>query len=164
MKSSTRDNVKGRMYQATGRINVRSIVERSKPMHSKTSKKQLLLTLLLVGVGGAMLLTIGCATSGNLSTANIKVSESKKAIDVAKESNAGAEKFAEFKKAEDKLLLAKAALRDGEYLTATRLAEQATVDADYARIKSKAEKSKKEADQMRQDSLNMGQNAEPISK
>lgn len=133
-------------------------------MNKKTSKRQWLLSLLLMGVGGGMLLMIGCATSGNLSTANIKVSESKKAIDVAKESNAGAEKFAEFKKAEDKLLLAKAALRDGDYLTATRLAEQATVDADYARIKSKAEQSKKEADQMHQDMLNMSQSAEPISK
>ena len=164
MKSSTRDNVKGKIYQAKGKINVRLIAERRKRMQSKTSKRQLLLILLLVGVGGAMLLTIGCATSGNLSTANIKVSESKKAISVAKESNAGAEKFAEFKKAEDKLLLAKAAIVDGEYLAATRLAEQATVDADYARIKSKAEKSKKEADQMLQDMLNMGQNADPISK
>ncbi|MFH2065016.1 MAG: DUF4398 domain-containing protein [Pseudomonadota bacterium] len=134
-------------------------------MHYKTSKRrQLIVSLLLMGVGGGMLLIIGCATSGNLPTANIKVSESKKAISVAKESNSGAEKFAEFKNAEDKLLLAKAAIADGEYLAATRLAEQATVDADYARIKSKADKTRKEADQMHQDMLNMGQNAEPISK
>jgi hypothetical protein len=117
-----------------------------------------------MGVGGTMLLMVACATSGSLSTANIKMSESKKAISVARESNSGAETFVEFRSAEDKLALAKSAFTDGDYLTATRLAEQATVDADCARIKSKAGKAKQEADQMRQDILNMGQTVELISK
>ena len=101
-------------------------------------------------MGALSMLTIGCASSGNLSTATMKISESKKAISVARESNAGTNTPVDLRTAEDKLAQANLAFTDDEYLIATRLAEKATVDADCARIEAKAEKAKQDAEQKRQ--------------
>ena len=103
----------------------------------------------------AMLLTVGCASSGSLSTATIKISESEKAISVARESNASTNTPVDLRTAEDKLSQANLAFTDAEYLRATRLAEKATVDADCARIEAKAEKAKRDAEQMRQNIRNL---------
>jgi len=123
-------------------------------MQHKTSDRQLLFPLFCMGAL-VMMLTAGCASSGSLSTATMKISESEKAISVARESNASTHTPVDLRNAEDKLAQANHAFTEDEYLQATRLAEKATVDADCARIEAKAEKAKKDADQMRQNIRNL---------
>jgi hypothetical protein len=132
-------------------------------MQNKASKRQLFFPLFFMGAL-AMLLTMGCASRGSLSAANMKISESEKAISVARESNASTNTPVDLRNAEDKLAQANRAVTDDEYLKATRLAEKATVDADCARIEANAEKAKKEADQMRQNIANLRQDLERISR
>jgi len=127
-------------------------------MQNKTSNRQLFFTGAL-----AMLLTVGCASSGSLSTATTKISESEKAISIARESNTSTSTPVDLRNAEAKLAQAKLALLDDEYLEATRLAEQATVDADYARIEANTEKAMKDSDQMRQNVRNLHQDLERMS-
>jgi hypothetical protein len=117
-------------------------------MHYTTSNRLLFFPLFFMGA--LAMLTVGCASSGSLSTATIKISESKKAISVARESNASTNTPVDLRNAEDKLAQANQAFTDYEYLEATRLAEKATVDADCARIEAKAEKAKKDLEQRRQ--------------
>jgi len=128
-------------------------------MQNKNSNRQLLLPLFFMGAL-AILLTVGCATSGSHSTATMKISESEKAISVARESNAITNTPVDLRNAENKLAQANQAFTDDEYLEATRLAEKATVDADCARIMANAEKAKKDADQMHQNIRNLHQNPE----
>jgi hypothetical protein len=132
-------------------------------MQKKNSDRQLFFPLFFMGAL-AMLLTVGCATSGNLSTATMKISESEKAISIAKEDNARTNTPVDLRNAEDKQAQAHLAFTDEEYLKATRLAEKATVDADCARIEANAEKAKKDADQMRQNILNLRQDLERVSR
>ena len=130
-------------------------------MKHKTSKILFFFPVFFMGV--VSMLTIGCASSGNLSTATMKISESKKAISVARESNAGTNTPVDLRTAEDKLAQANLAFTDDEYLIATRLAEKATVDADCARIEAKAEKAKQDAEQKRQNIRTLRQNLGHIS-
>jgi len=132
-------------------------------MQHYTSKRHLIYSLFIMGVV-TLLLTVGCASSGSLSTATMKISESKKAISIAREGNAATNTTVDLRNAEDKLAQAHLAFNDDEYLKATRLAEKATVDADCARIEAKAEKAKTDADQMRQDIRNLRQDLERISR
>jgi|GEM_PF-2176971 len=124
-------------------------------MQPKTAHRPLFSYVPFLLGGLVMLLTVGCASSGNLSTATIRISESKKAISVARESNASTPKPVDLTNAEEKLAQANLAFNESEYLQATRLAEKATVDADCARIEGKAEKAKKDAEQMRQNNRAM---------
>ena len=117
-------------------------------MQHKTSNRQMFFPLFFIGAL-AMMLTVGCASSGSISTATMKISESEKAISVARENNASTTPV-DLRNAEGNLAQANLAFTDEEYLKATRLAEKATVDADCARIVAKAEKAKKDTDQMRQ--------------
>jgi hypothetical protein len=132
-------------------------------MQNKASNRQLFFPLFFM-VSLAMLLTMGCASRGSLSAANMKISESEKAISVARESNASTNTPVDLRTAEDKLAQANRAVTDDEYLKAARLAEKATVDADCARIEAKAEKAKKDADQMRQNIADLRQDLERISR
>jgi hypothetical protein len=118
-------------------------------MRKKTATRRSILFLLFMG-SLAMLLAVGCAASGNRSTANTKMSESEKAISVARETNPSKNASVELRNAEDKLAQANLAFKNDEFLKATRLAEKATVDADCARSEAKAEKAKADAEQMRQ--------------
>lgn len=127
-------------------------------MQNKTSNRQLFFIGAL-----AMLLTVGCASSGSLSTATTKISESEKAISIARESNKSTSSSVDLRNAEAKLEKAKLAFTEDDYLKATRLAEQATVDADYARIEANAETAKKDSDQMRQNVRNLHQDLERMS-
>jgi predicted S18 family serine protease len=128
-------------------------------MQNKISNRQLLLPLFFMGAL-AILLTVGCATSGSRSAATMKISESEKAISVARESNAIANTPVDLRNAENKLAQANQAFTDDEYLEAARLAEKATVDADCARILANAEKAKKDVDQMHQNIRNLHQDPE----
>ena len=122
-------------------------------MQHKTSNRQMFFPLFFIGAL-AMMLTVGCASSGSISTATMKISESEKAISVARENNASTTPV-DLRNAEGNLAQANLAFTDEEYLKATRLAEKATVDADCARIVAKAEKAKKDTDQMRQNIRNL---------
>ena len=121
-----------------------------------------MLSLFIVTVVFSILLLDGC---GGFSTLpKEKISESDKAVAEAKESNASVNAPTELKAAEDKLAKAKAAFRDKDYDVATRLAEQASVDADYARAKGASEKAKKEAEDLRQNIKTLRQDIEGLSK
>jgi hypothetical protein len=118
---------------------------------------------LFVGVAGlSLLLMSGCTTFATLPSE--KISEGEKALTEAKESNASLNAPVEFKAAEDKLVEAKAAFGKKNYEEATRLAEQASVDADYARAKGTSEKAKKKAQELRQNIKTLRQEIELLSK
>jgi hypothetical protein len=131
-------------------------------MVNKTIKKQWYSSVLLMSA--AMLLVSGCASTGSRSMAAMKISESEKAISIARESNANPNTFVDLRVAEDELAKANQALTADEYLKATRLAEKATVDADCARIEAKALQAKKDADALRENINNMQQDSVGIAK
>jgi hypothetical protein len=132
-------------------------------MQNKTSNRKSKFFIFFMGVF-AMLLMSACASSGNRSVATIKISESEKAISVAKESNASTNIPVDVRNAENKLVQANSAFTAEEYLKATRLAEKATVDADYARIEAKAEKAKTDVNQLRQNIGELRQDLERTSR
>jgi hypothetical protein len=126
-------------------------------------KKNRKLQQLFVSVAGlGLLLMSGCTTFATLPRE--KISEGEKALTEAKESNASLNAPVEFKAAEDKLAEAKAAFGKKDYEEATRLAEQASVDADYARAKGTSEKAKKKAEELRQNIKTLRQEIELLSK
>ena len=90
-----------------------------------------------------LLLSIGCATGNWPVTSGPKISQGEKAIAEAKAYNAAIEAPDALKSAEEKLSLAKKEFAGGWHRNASRLAEEATVDADYARAKATTEKDKK---------------------
>ncbi len=132
-------------------------------MPNKTSNKKRGFSIFFVGIL-SMLLMAGCASIGSRSIANSKISESEKAISVAKEINASTNILLDLRNAENKLVQANSAFETKEYAKAARLAEKATIDADYARIQASAEKSKNDADQMRHNLVDLRQDLERISR
>ncbi len=125
-------------------------------------KKKRIQPLLVVWVILGLLLTNGCVTYATLP--RDKISGGEKALVEAKESNASVNAPGELKAAEDKLAEAKAAFGKKDYEKATRLAEQASVDADYARAKGASEKAKKKAEELRQNIKTLRQDIELLSK
>jgi hypothetical protein len=104
---------------------------------------------LFIIFGVFWLFVSGCA--GAYSTLpRKKISEGDRAVLQAKESNASLNAPVELKAAEDKLVAAKVAFDNKDYAEATHLAEQALVDADYARARGISEKTKKKAEAIRQ--------------
>jgi len=93
-----------------------------------------------------------------------KISDGDKAIREARESNASLSAPVELKAAEDKLAAAKAAFNKKNYDEATRLAEQASVDADFAKAKGSTEKARKKAEEIQQDIKTLKQEIEALSK
>lgn len=105
----------------------------------------ILLLVALSAIGGPLL---GCAGNSMLVTEKIMAGE--KAVAAAREGSAESS-AAEVKNAEEKLATARAAEREKEYVKAIRLAEEAQVDADYARARAAASRARKMADDMRAD-------------
>jgi hypothetical protein len=118
--------------------------------------------LLAVVLGLSILWLSGC--SGLAASSRQKISEGDKALMEAKESNATANAPVELKAAEDKLGEAKAAFDKKNYENADRLADQALADVDYARAKGSTEKTRKKADEIRQNIKNLKQDIELLSK
>jgi len=118
-------------------------------MQIKKRKRQHLFFIVFIIVV-ALLIVIGCARKFTRETSITKMSEGEKAISVAKESNASVNAPADLKVALDKLTAAKKALEKEDYETATRMAEQASVDADYARVKAISDKAKKTTEEKRE--------------
>jgi hypothetical protein len=118
---------------------------------------QLLATVVAFG-----LLLGGCAANGRL--ANDKISLGEKALNEAKDSNASLNAPAELNVAEGNLVKAKEALAQKEYKQATRLAERASIDADYARNRAITEKAKESAEDMKKNIEALRQEIERLSK
>jgi hypothetical protein len=132
-------------------------------MNVKKRKRQyLFFTAILVVI--LSLLVNGCAKTFTRETSITKMSVGEKAISVAKESNASIDAPAELKVAVDKLTAAKKALEKEDYETATRMAEQASVDADYARVKAISDKAKKSMEERRATVDTMRQEVERMPK
>lgn len=126
-----------------------------------SGKKRISLWFAVMAVFG--LVMGGCApTNGALTTQ--KISQGDKAISEAKESNASLNAPADLNTAEGKLAQAKEALAKKDYGKATRLAEQAQVDADYARAKTSSEKAKKMNEEMQKNIEALRQEIERLSK
>jgi macrodomain Ter protein organizer (MatP/YcbG family) len=122
-------------------------------------RKQLQLFLVLAVFG--LLLASGCATDGTLPE---KILQGDEAIRKAGESNATLNAPAELKAAQEKLVQAKQAAYKRDYDEATRLAEEASIDADYARAKAASEKARKMAEQLREDIKALRQEVDHLSK
>ncbi len=118
-------------------------------MNVKKRKRQHLFFIVIIIVI-VLLIVIGCAKKFTRETSITKMSEGEKAISVAKESNASIDAPADLKVALDKMTAAKKALQKEDYETATRMAEQASVDADYARVKAISDKAKKATEERRE--------------
>lgn len=96
----------------------------------------------------ATLTATGCASNGPL--ASTKIGQAERAVDEAQQSGAAISAPVELRTAEDKLKAAQAAMGKQDYGLAIRVAEQAAVDADYARARAVNERVKRMADDMRQ--------------
>ncbi|MDM8565231.1 DUF4398 domain-containing protein [Candidatus Halobeggiatoa sp. HSG11] len=99
----------------------------------------------LLSVG---LLLISCGTSKQPPTE--KIAGAELAISRAQDNNAKDFAAIELRQAQDNLEKAKQAVTDEEYDKATRLAEQAFMDASLAETKAESEKASKAAEEMRE--------------
>lgn len=114
----------------------------------------------LVWIALAVPMAAGCGRSASL--ANAKVAQAERAVDEAQQSGAALAVPVELRTAEDKLKAARAAADKREYDEAIRAAEQATVDADYARARSLNERVKRMADEMRKNIQTLRQELERL--
>jgi cell division protein FtsB len=126
-------------------------------MNRKRKGLQLFLVLAVFG----LLLASGCATNGTLPD---KILQGDEAIRKAAESNATLNAPDELKAAEKKLVQAKEAAYKRDYDRAIRLAEEASIDADYARSKAASEKARKKAEQLREEIKALRQEVDHLSK
>ncbi|MGQ9647293.1 MAG: DUF4398 domain-containing protein [Thermodesulfobacteriota bacterium] len=108
-----------------------------------------------------LLITGGCATNGTLPQ---KILQGEEAIKKAAESNATLNAPAELRAAQQKLAQAKEAAYQRDYNEAIRLAEEASVDADYARYKAAFEKTRKMAEDLRKNIEQLRQEVDVLSK
>jgi hypothetical protein len=118
------------------------------------------------GVAGAALVAVmaaGCA-SGDAALASAKMSQADRAVNEAKQSNAGVTAPVELKTAEDKLTAARAAAAKGEHNEAIRQADQALADADYARARASNAQVRKIADDMRRNIQTLRQELERLPR
>jgi hypothetical protein len=137
---------------------IQTRTRKEKEMDKKKRIQPLVVVLVILG----LFLMNGCATYGNIPRE--RISEGDKAIHEARESNASLNAPVELKAAEDKLAAAKTALDKKNYDEAIRLADQASVDADYARVKAVTQKEKKKAEELRQNIKTTRQEIETLSK
>ena len=127
-------------------------------MNRKRKHLQLFLVLAVFG----LLLTSGCATDGTLSRE--KILQGDEAVRKAAEGNATLNASNELKAAEGKLAQAREAFAKNDFDKATRLAEEASIDADYACSKAASEKARKTAEQLREDIKALRQEVDHLSK
>lgn len=108
----------------------------------------------------AVPVAIGCASQGPL--ANTKVSNAQRAVDEAQQAGAAVSVPVELRTAEDKLKAAQLAVSKGDYEQAIASADQAAVDADYARARAVNERIKKMADEMQRNIQTLRQELERL--
>lgn len=104
---------------------------------------------LIVGVlaVGALLLG-GCSPANWPVISKQMISQGEKAINDAKVGNASMGAPDELRAAEEKLSLAKKEFANGWHNSASRLAKEAAVEADYAQAKARSEKEKQTVKEM----------------
>jgi hypothetical protein len=102
----------------------------------------------LFSIGLAALSAVGCASHKPLASATITQAE--RAIDEAQEAGAAISAPAEFKTAQDKLKAAQASMAQGKHERAIRSAEEAAIDAEYARVRAVNQRANTRADEMGQ--------------
>jgi hypothetical protein len=124
-------------------------------------KRKGLQWFLVLAVFG-LLLTSGCATTNG--TLSEKILQGDEAIRKAAESNATLNAPGELNAAKEKLVKAKEAAYKRDYDEATRLAEEASIDADYARHKAASEKARKMAEDLRNNIKLLRQEVDHLSK
>jgi len=88
------------------------------------------------------LFSVGCATQNWPVISKQKIIQGEKEINEAKAGTASMDAPDELKAAEEKLSLAKKEFANGWHNNASRLAEEAAVEAEYARAKANSEKEK----------------------
>ena len=123
-------------------------------------KKRRIVPFFMVAAAFGLLLG-GCASNGTLATQ--KLSAGEKAIMDAREGNASLNAAAELNAAEGNLSGAKEAFAKKEYEKAARLADRASIDAEFARNKAATEKAKKNAEEMRKNIETLRQEIERLS-
>jgi hypothetical protein len=96
----------------------------------------------------AALAAVGCASHKPL--ANATVTQAERAVNEAQEAGAAVSAPAEFKTAQDKLQAAQAAMAKGKHERAIRSAEQAAIDAEYARARAVNRRINTTAEEMEQ--------------
>jgi len=101
-----------------------------------------------------LVLTGACASVGPPVE---KIAKGEMAIANARQSNAITYAPLELKFAEDKLKMAKQAMKDEDYEKAHKLVDQALLDAKTAEAKSRSEKAKRSAKELRESIEEMGQ-------
>lgn len=104
--------------------------------------------LLCIASGIGLVVAGGCS-SMNANLAGEKIFQGEKAVTDAKGSNALLNAPDDLAIAQEKLARAKAAFEKQNYEEAAGLAEQASVDADYARAEATTRKNVKTADEMK---------------
>ncbi len=97
---------------------------------------------------GMALLSSGCGNS--IKPPTEKIANAELAITRAQDNNAKDFAVFELRQAQDNLQKAKQAVQDEEYEKATRLAEQAFMDASLAETKAESGKASKAAKEMRE--------------
>jgi len=97
-------------------------------------------------------LIFGVAMMGCAGTAvpTEKIANAERAISSARDSNAIVNAPLDLRLSEDKLVEAKAAIAKEEYEKAARLADEAALDADVARARTRAVNAKKISSEMRE--------------
>jgi hypothetical protein len=106
------------------------------------------IVLVMAGASLIFCFTImGCAEK--VAVPNEKIANAERAISGARESNAIVNAPLDLRISEDKLKQAKEAVAAEEYVQAGRLADEATLDADVARAKTRAAKAKEISGEMR---------------
>jgi len=108
------------------------------------------------------LLLGGCGGNANLAKDKIFLGE--KAFSEAKEANAHLNAPDELNVAEGNLVKARKAFEEKDYKQAARLAERASIDADYARNRAITEKAKKSAEDMKKNIEILRQEIKRLSK
>ena len=112
-------------------------------------KKRTRIDYLMFGIFLTFGLVLAMGCGGKAAMSMKKISNAERAISDAKESNAIVHAPLDLKLAEDKLNTAKEAEAREEYLTASRIADEAILDADYARARSRAYKAEQILREMR---------------
>ena len=104
--------------------------------------------LLALSAAVVALSTIGCSRHNPVVAA--KIAQAERAVDEAQQAGAALRAPAEFKSARDKLTSARTATENGNHDQAIRLAEQAAIDAEYARARAANQRVNGMADEMNQ--------------
>jgi|GEM_PF-303981 len=110
-------------------------------------KKRSMVDVFILALAAGLLLAAGCGGTSQV-VARGKVSEGEKAVNEAKSSSASVNAPVELVAAEEKLGSAKEMFLKEDYDAAARLADEASVDAEYARAKATTEKNRRAAEEM----------------